>query len=118
MLTADDSTGPTVVTGASGGRKKHLPKRNQQLYYDMKLSNLFLGLCLTAGIVGATPAGGDLAYGILRPLSAVFFILFFVSRVVEAAEQDHMEHTGPVAVAAVNERRPSELSMGHAAGAH
>jgi hypothetical protein len=83
----------------------------------MKLSKLFLGACVTAGIVGATPVGGDIGYGILRPLTAVFFILFFVCRVVEGAEQDHLEHTGAVA-GPVSAPKQAVLPMGRTAGAH
>lgn len=65
----------------------------------MKKSRIFLTLCILTGVVGLTPAGGDVCYGILRPVSAVFFILAFASGVLEAAEADHERHAGPAPVA-------------------
>ena len=44
----------------------------------------FLGIaCVTLFVASLTGPGSDFYYGTLRPLSAVLFILFFVTRVLE-----------------------------------
>lgn len=48
-----------------------------------KLTKTFLALCLLASIVGFTPATSSLAWGLFKPLGAVFFILFFIFRLLE-----------------------------------
>ena len=83
----------------------------------MKLSKIFLLTCVTLGVIGWTPAGGDFYFGILRPLSAVFFILFFASKVVEAAAQDHNEQTGTVVKPAVS-RSETYSGSSQSVGAH
>jgi hypothetical protein len=49
----------------------------------MKLKHIFLAISLPAFLVSLTTVGSSLAYGVLKPLGAVFFILFFISHLTE-----------------------------------
>ena len=55
-----------------------------------KIARIFLGLAIASLIAGLTPFGSSLGYGILKPLGAVFFIVFFIVNVFarEMAEFD------------------------------
>ena len=91
---------------------------NQYHANVMKLSKIFLTISIVAGVVGWTSSGAGFGFGILRPFSAVFFILFFVSTIVEHAEQDHRERTQAKQTERVAERSPGNASSGTLAGAH
>jgi len=75
----------------------------------MKLSKFFLTISIVAGVIGWTSTGADFAFGILRPFSAVLFILALVSTFVEHAEADHRERTQGKAVAPAPARSTSRL---------
>ena len=42
----------------------------------------FLTASIVSFVIGLTGPGGDLAWGLLRPMSAVLFILFFVTNLL------------------------------------
>ena len=47
-----------------------------------KTSKIFLALSITALAVSFTDAGSNFGYGILRPFSAVAFIMFFITNLI------------------------------------
>lgn len=61
-----------------------------------KLPKIFLIISVTAFLTEFTEAGSDLGWGILKPLSAIFFILFFMTNLMakemEAFDQEQHSH--------------------------
>jgi hypothetical protein len=55
-----------------------------------KLPKIFLVISLTAFLAVFTEAGSSIGWGILKPLSAIFFILFFITNLV-AKEMEKFE---------------------------
>ena len=53
-----------------------------------KLSNILLVVCLLGFVVGLADVGGAIFSGFCRAIGAVFFILTFISRVIEKAEAE------------------------------
>jgi hypothetical protein len=49
----------------------------------MKLHKIFATVSLTTFLLALTESGNAIGYGILKPLSAVFFILFFIFQLLE-----------------------------------
>ena len=47
-----------------------------------KMPKIFLIISISAFLAAFTEAGSDLCWGILKPLSAVFFVLFFITHLV------------------------------------
>jgi hypothetical protein len=47
-----------------------------------RLPKIFLIISLSAFLAAFTEAGSAVGWGILKPLSAVFFILFFITQLV------------------------------------
>jgi hypothetical protein len=59
-----------------------------------KLRKIFLVIALTTFSVGFTEAGSEIGWGILKPLGAVSFILFFITNLLakEFAAYDAEQH--------------------------
>jgi hypothetical protein len=55
-----------------------------------KLPKIFLVISLAAFLAAFTEAGSAVGWGILKPVSAIFFILFFITNLLsrEAAKYD------------------------------
>lgn len=53
-----------------------------------KTSNILAAVCLILLVLGFSGLGPDVFMGFLRAIGAVFFILAFVTRVVEKAESE------------------------------
>jgi hypothetical protein len=53
-----------------------------------KLSNILLLVCLVAGALGFSDVGSNIFSGFCRAMGAVFFILAFITRVIEKAEAE------------------------------
>jgi hypothetical protein len=49
----------------------------------MRLPKIFLAISLPTFLFSLTAVGSSVAYGVLKPLGAVFFILFFISQLLE-----------------------------------
>jgi hypothetical protein len=47
-----------------------------------KMSKIFLVISMTTFLANFTAAGNDFAWGILKPVSAISFILFFITNVL------------------------------------
>jgi hypothetical protein len=53
-----------------------------------KLSNIMLAVCVVAAILGFSDIGSSIFSGFCRAMAAVFFILAFITRVIEKAEAE------------------------------
>ena len=53
-----------------------------------KLSRIFLVVCLVFAVVGFSDIGSSIFSGFCRAMGAVFFILTFITRVIEIAEAE------------------------------
>ena len=62
-----------------------------------KTSKIFLAISVAAFSLSLTEGGGDIGWGILRPLGAVAFVLFFITHIVakEVAQYDREERGKP-----------------------
>ena len=48
-----------------------------------KWPKIFLGISLTSLVFGFTSAGSAVAYGILKPVGAIFFMLFYLTQLLD-----------------------------------
>lgn len=55
----------------------------------MKLFNILVLVCLVFAALGFSDVGSSIFSGFCRAMGAVFFILAFITRVIEKAEADH-----------------------------
>lgn len=60
-----------------------------------KLSKIFLILSVVTLLVGLTDVGGSIAYGLLKPMSAFFFMVFFIVQLFgkEIAQYDQEQRS-------------------------
>lgn len=85
-----------------------------------KTSKIFLTISITAFALCFTEAGSNIGWGILRPVSAVSFILFFITNLLakemalydeeERAKQGQVEHFRKQSPRAVPSLRPTRSS--------
>jgi hypothetical protein len=80
------------------------------------LSKAFLIASIASFVLGLTGPGGDIAWGLLYPMTAVLFILFFVTNLLatEVAKFNE-EHTADLAFVASLDRRSASKSTSRSA---
>ena len=74
------------------------------------LSKAFLIASIASFALGLTGPGSDFAWGLLYPMTAVFFILFFVTNLLgkEVAKFDEERMAGLASVASLDRRAASK----------
>jgi len=74
------------------------------------LPKTFLTASIVSFVIGLTGPGGDLAWGLLRPMSAVLFILFLVTNLLakEVAKFDEECAVDLASVASLDRRAASK----------
>jgi len=86
-----------------------------------KLSKLFLLASVVTFAFSLTEVGGSLAWGLIKPTGIIFFILFFISHLVESVTAQHEAECGleqnhasaPEVRASQSVDRPSKLTAAH-----
>ena len=58
-----------------------------------KPPKIFLTLSVTSFVAGLTAAGSSMGWGILRPLSAIFFVFFLITKFLEKEVAQYEEET-------------------------
>ena len=77
--------------------------------------------CLIASIVlfvlSLTSAGADICYGLLKPLSALSFVAFFITNVLSRSEMDQFDADNELREEIMRkERVPNVVSLGETKG--
>jgi len=84
-----------------------------------KMSSILLIISLLSLAIGLSGVGSNIFSGLSRAAGAVFFVLAFISRVIEKAEDEQpAEGVGRVESPQAGRNEPSGQPMGEARHAH
>ena len=84
-----------------------------------KLSSILFIISLISLAIGLSDAGSNIFSGLSRAMGAVFFVLAYITRVIEKAEDEEpVEVTGKIESSRAEENQPSGRPLTAAQHAH